>query len=68
MSKQKWVQPDLMNFPMGHGGKREGAGRKPSSKSVVIRIPADLLKLVTEIKNHHEAGHIITVTFKRVGK
>lgn len=58
-------QPDLMDFPFGHGGKRPGAGRPQTSHTCVVRIPADLLNLVTEIKHHHEAGHIISVSFQK---
>jgi hypothetical protein len=39
-------------FPLRkQGGKRSGAGRPRSTKTVTIRIPANLLNVVTEIKN-----------------
>jgi hypothetical protein len=43
-------QIDMLPFKK-RGGKRSGAGRPRSTASVTIRIPANLLNVVTEIKN-----------------
>lgn len=60
---KKLVQPDLMYFPMAWGGSRPGSGRKAArEKTVVVRIPAELLKLVTEIKDLQSRGYLISVT------
>jgi hypothetical protein len=41
------------------GGKRSGAGRPRSTASVTIRIPANLLNVVTEIKDDATAAQAI---------
>lgn len=49
-------QLELMDFPHGHGGTRSGSGRKPTGKTIVIRIPVEILNIVTGIKKAHVAG------------
>ncbi|AZS26235.1 hypothetical protein DYL72_15910 [Vibrio anguillarum] len=47
---------DIFNWKLGHGGKREGSGRKKSEGSEVIRVPSQLVpqvkKMIEEYKNN----------------
>lgn len=56
------IQPDLMYFPLGYGGKRSGAGRPSTVKSAVVRVPADLLHLIDEMKQAYTNGLSIRLT------
>lgn len=58
MSKSvKLDQLELMALPLGHGGKRRGAGRKPAKeRSVVMRVPASCVVTVTNVINHVKSG------------
>jgi hypothetical protein len=44
-------QVDWAGHPTAHGGKRTGAGRKPSGKqTTVIRVDAELLPVIEQLK------------------
>lgn len=40
---------DLLNAPLGHGGKRAGAGRKKGMKTTTIRVPVDIIPEIQEL-------------------
>ena len=58
MANKKPVLDQFELFPRKQrGGKRLGAGRPPSTKTVTIRIPVNILNVVTKIKNGtHTSG------------
>lgn len=56
------LQP-IKQFCFGHGGKREGAGRKklPDSKkkqAAVVRVPVELLPVIEQLKRYHGKADI----------
>ena len=45
---------DTLKLPLGHGGKRSGAGRKKGEPSVTMRIPESLVPTIREIILNHK--------------
>ncbi|ENP8454865.1 hypothetical protein ACEI25_004304 [Photobacterium damselae] len=60
-TKQLRSHPDQISFcdtlqlPLGHGGKREGAGRKKGEATTTIRVPVACLSDIHKLLDKYKA-------------
>ncbi|PLC59304.1 hypothetical protein CIK00_03275 [Photobacterium carnosum] len=45
---------DTLQLPLGHGGKRDGAGRKKSEPTTTIRVPVSLIPTINKLVMEHK--------------
>ena len=45
---------DTLQLPLGHGGRRTGAGRKKSEPTATIRVPTSLIPIINKLVVAHK--------------